>query len=65
MICTNCSNSQRIKSGIPSCFLPHCNKLSEELQTRLAEKWDGDSKENLIEMTMIRRELAWREHHEL
>lgn len=37
MICDHCPNSNHIKTGTPSCFLPHCNKGSEVLLARLKE----------------------------
>ena len=55
MLCNYCTNNQSIKTGIPSCMLPHCNKDINELAKRLSEIWD--SKEDFDERFWIRQEI--------
>lgn len=37
MICDRCTNSRKIHTGVPSCFLPHCSKDIDVLLARLRE----------------------------
>jgi len=58
MICDNCENSNYIRTGTLSCFLPHCTKSHEILAKRygeLSHKRLND--EELAEWWMIRKEL--------
>lgn len=37
MLCDHCVNSNYIKTGIPSCRMPHCQKDTPVLLARLQE----------------------------
>lgn len=58
MICDHCVNSNYIKTGVPSCFLPHCNKDTDMLLARL-QKLSGTSDRG-AEWQMIVQEIRRR-----
>lgn len=58
MICDHCVNSNHIKTGVPSCFLPHCNKDPEVLLARLQEL--SGTNDRGIEWQMIVQEIKRR-----
>lgn len=58
MICDHCVNSNHIKTGVPSCFLPHCNKDTAVLLERIQEL--SGTNDRGIEWQMIVREIRRR-----
>lgn len=60
MICSHCPNSNYSRAGIPSCFLPHCEKQPEELAKRYAalSAKKKKSDDEWAEYWMIREELG-------
>ena len=58
MICDHCPNSNYIKTGVPSCFLPHCNKDPEVLLARLREL--SGTNDRGAEWRMIVQEIRYR-----
>lgn len=58
MICDRCTNSRKIHTGVPSCFLPHCNKCTEELLARLQEL--SGTSDRGVEWRMIVQEIRRR-----
>lgn len=61
MICDRCTNSRKIHTGVPSCFLPHCNKDPEVLLARLQEL--SGTNDRGAEWRMIVREIRRRDKH--
>ncbi|MCK9576614.1 MAG: hypothetical protein M0R51_11880 [Clostridia bacterium] len=58
MICDNCENSNYIRTGTLSCFLPHCTKSHEILAKRYGELSNKRlNDEELAECRMIKKEL--------
>ena len=58
MLCDHCPNSNHIKTGVPSCFLPRCNKATEVLFARLQEL--SGTNDRGIEWRMIVEEIRRR-----
>lgn len=59
MICSHCPNSNYAKTGVPSCFLPHCKKTREQLGRRYAElAIRHKSDDEWAEYWMIQKELG-------
>lgn len=61
MLCDRCVNSNHIKTGIPSCFLPHCSKDIDVLLARAKEL--SGTNDRGIEWQMIVREIRRRDKH--
>lgn len=64
MICDNCPNSGYNKTSVPSCFLPHCVKLYNELKMRHIELHNKNkhslTNDELAEYDMLKSELKER-----
>ena len=63
MICDHCPNSNYIKTGIPSCFLPRCDKSTGVLLARAKEL--SRISERGAEWRMIVQEIRYRNDREI
>lgn len=63
MLCDHCVNSNYIKTGIPSCCMPHCQKDTPVLLARLREL--SGTNDRGAEWRMIVQEIRRRNGAEL